>query len=240
MDEVEGKRPVTVGGREVWCRIVGTGPSILILPGWGGPTDNSFLLQNRLAAFGYSVILPDLPGLPGKTESFRIPLDKWSDWVHELVAVSASEPVVLVSHSLSAGIALQYMVKRGPHCRCSIIVDPWLMSSSVQALMCRSVARAVRFLCPVVYPEMKWVRNGVVWANALSLFAAPGGQNSVPCLVLSGRRDVGRLLFTGRKRINCESRQYDWGHSPQVTALSQLAAIIDEFVRSEPLVRQSN
>lgn len=235
MAELGAKRPVTVGGRNVWCRIAGTGPSILILPGWGGPTENYFPLQDKLAANGYSVILPDLPGLPGKTDSLVMPLDGWSDWIDELAVAAAARPVVLVSHSLSARIALQYMAKHGSHCRCSVIVDPWVVSSSLQAFLCRSVARVVRFLCPVVYPDMRWVKDSQAWANALRLFAAVRHKTTVPCLVLSGRRDVARLLFTGYRRIGCDARQYDWGHSPQVTAVSQLASIIDELIRSTAL-----
>ena len=225
---------VTLGGRQVWCRITGSGTPILILQGWGGPTDAYFLLQDTLAASGYAVALPDLPGLPGKTESVFMPLDSWGDWIDELAAVTIERPFVLVAHSLSARIALQYLAKHGSYCLRCILVDPWLVSSSFQSVSYRLVARIVRRLCPLMYPEMKWVLDGRAWASALNLFAAVKDRPTIPCLVLFGKRDVARVLFKGWKLIKCESGQYDWGHSPQVTAVSQLAVIIDEFVRRAP------
>ncbi len=235
------KVSVTLGGRKVWYRIAGTGIPILVLPGWGGPTDAYFVLQDMLAAKGYAVALPDLPGLPGKTDPFFVPLDGWGAWIDGFAAATIGRPFVLISHSLSARVAMKYMAQHGPHCRCSILVDPWLVSSPFQSLLWRSAARMVRFLCPVVYPDMQWVLDRKAWASALSLLAPVRDQTKVRCLVLWGRRDVARRLITGWRRVSCESRQYEWGHSPQITAVSQLADIIDEFVRNgSPINPQSD
>ncbi len=46
------KKAVTVNGQEVWYREEGTGIPILILVGWGGPTDKYFAIQDELANKG--------------------------------------------------------------------------------------------------------------------------------------------------------------------------------------------
>jgi pimeloyl-ACP methyl ester carboxylesterase len=229
---------VDVVGGAVWCKTVGTGTPLLFLPGWGGPTDKYDAILRDLAARGYRVVLPDLPGLPGKTGSTHMILGQWGRWVEGLRGAAFSgKPFVLVSHSLSARIAIEYLETNHSGPLCSVFIGPWLISSRVNAALSRLIARAVRYVSPLVYPDMKWVLDRNAWKTALRLFSAVEGRPRVPCLVVFGKRDPANRLFGGWKRIGCEARIFDWGHSPQVTATSELAAMVDEFVRKSLMNR---
>ncbi len=223
---------IEVGGQAIWCKTIGTGTPVLFLPGWGGPTDKYHAILRQLAGMGYRVVLPDLPGLPGKTCPVYTPLKQWGRWVDELRAAAFSQqPFVLVSHSLSARIALEYLTTNclGPFC--SVFVGPWLISSRANAVLSRLLARMVRFVSPFIFPDMKWVHGRDAWKTALGLFSAAEARPDVPCLVVFGVQDPAKRFFGGWKRIGCEARTFAWGHSPQVTATAELAAIIDEFAR---------
>ena len=231
------KKSVIVNGQEVWYREEGIGIPILILVGWGSPTDDYFSLQDKLANKGYRVFLPDLPGLPGKTSPRFIPLDEWSNWVAEFGKVAIGEQFVIVSHSLSAQITLQYVSKEHSECRSAILFNPWLVSSSFQQTLWRAVAKIARFFCPIVYQNMKWVKDEKAWATALDLISVIKEQPKVPCLILWGKRDLAKYLFTGWSKIHCETKQYNWDHSPQIRATEELAVVIDEFIRSQLITR---
>jgi len=232
------KKSVIVNGQEVWYREEGTGIPILILVGWGGPTDNYFSLQDKLANKGYRVFLPDLPGLPGKTSPRFIPLDEWSNWVEEFGKAAIGEQFVIVSHSLSAQITLQYVSKEYSKCCSAILVSPWLASSSFQQTLWQAVAKIVRFFCPIVYQDMKWVKDEKAWATALDLISVAKEQPKVSCLILWGKRDLAKYLFTGWSKINGEVKQGNWNHSPQIRATGELAVIIDEFIRSKLIIHK--
>ena len=225
------KKAVTVNGQEVWYREEGTGIPILILVGWGGPTYPYFPIQDELANKGYMVFLPDLPGLPGKTPSRFIPLDEWSNWIEEFGNAAVGEQFVLISHCLSAPIALQYLSKEDSNSRGGIFLGPWFVSSSNQETFWRSVVKIVRSFCPIVYEDMSWVKDEKAWATAVDLISVAKEQPSVPCLILWGTKDLARYLFTGWREVNCETEQHNWDHSPQIRATEDVAAAIDEFIR---------
>jgi pimeloyl-ACP methyl ester carboxylesterase len=227
------KKAVIVSGQEVWYLEKGTGIPILVLVGWGGPTDDYFPIQNTLVNRGYRVLLPDLPGLPGKTSSTFIPLAGWSNWIEEFGKAAIGEQFVIMSHSLSAQMALQCLSKESSKCRGGILVSPWLVSSSSQKIFWRFVAKTIRPFCPIVYKNMEWVKDGKGWETALDLFSVAEVQPRVPCLVLWGKRDLVKHLFTGWEESHFETRHYDWDHSPQIRATEELADVIDEFIRSE-------
>ena len=227
----EEKKAVIVNGQEVWYREEGTGIPVLILVGWGGSTDNYFPIQNKLADKGYRVFLPDLPGLPGMTSSTFITLAGWSSWIEEFGKAAIGKQFVIVSHSLSAQISLQYVSEEPSDCLSGILISPWLFSSSYQEIFWQFVARFIRFLCPIVYQDMRWVRDEKAWATAFDLISIAKEQPKVPCLILWGKRDLARHFFTGWRKIHCETKQYNWDHSPQIKATEELAVVIDEFIR---------
>lgn len=79
---------------------------------------------------------------------------------------------------------------------------------------------------------MNWVKNEEAWAIALDLISVVKEQPKVPCLILWGKRDPVKYLFNGWKNINCQKKEYNWDHSPQIRATEGLAMIIDEFIKS--------
>ena len=126
---------------------------------------------SKLANRGYRVFLPDLPGLPGKTPPRFIPLDEWSNWIEKFGEVAIGEQFAIISHSLSAQIALQYLSKEHSNSHGGIFLSPWLVSSSYQEAFWRSVAKVVRSFCPIVYQDMKWVEDEKTWATAVNLIS---------------------------------------------------------------------
>lgn len=223
---------VVSNGQLVWYREEGTGIPILILAGWGGSTDSYFSVQDILAKQGYDVFLPDLPGLPGKTPSAFIPLDGWSSWIQSFGEAAIGEKFFIVAHSLSGQIALQYASKEDAQCLGVIFLNPWFLSNSYQEIFYRLGAQGIRFLCPLVYPDMKWVRNGKTWAMAVDLLTTVTEQPKVPCVIFLGKKDPATYLFTGWQKVHCGTKQYNWDHSPQITTPDQLANAIDEFIRT--------
>jgi len=84
---------------------------------------------------------------------------------------------------------------------------------------------------------MKWVKDEKAWATALELISVAKEQPRVPCLILWGKRDPVKYLFTGWGKIHCETKQYNWDHSPQIRATAELAVVIDEFIRRQLIIR---
>ncbi len=227
------KKSVMVDGYPVWYREKGQGnPVILILPGWGGPTDDYFQLQDKLVEIGYRVVLPDFPGLPGKTPSRLISPTEWDDWVDEFVQHAVGERFMIVAHSGSTWIALQYILEKHPLCLGAILFGPGLVSPW-QSVFWRVVEIPFRFLIPFVFPNMKWVRNRETWATAHAFLSVPKKhtQPKVRCLVLLGKKDPVRFFFTGWKRIECQMKEMALDHSPQLRAVDKLVDEIDNFIR---------
>src|SRR5207249_11733163 len=91
------------GTRLRWFE-AGSGPSVVLLHGFGGAASNWTLVAPVLAGH-CRVLVPDLPGhggssgLPGPAET----LDPYADRVASIL----DEPAVLVGHSLGAVVALR-------------------------------------------------------------------------------------------------------------------------------------
>jgi len=86
---------------------VGNAKSLLVLiHGLGDEADTWRHIFHPLAAAGYRVIAPDLPGFGRSNWKGRISIDVHSKAVIQLMAFAAAErPAVLVGNSLGAGVA---------------------------------------------------------------------------------------------------------------------------------------
>jgi pimeloyl-ACP methyl ester carboxylesterase len=225
------EKTVLVGGSPVWVRVKGEGLPLLMLEGWGGgPAQHYFGLQDKLAGMGYRVLLPELPGTGGRTASAYVPRQQWAEWVGEVKDAEIPGQFVLVSHSLSAMIAIECL-KVGSDCIAAVFISPWLVRTKLGAMLLRGTARVLRFLSPLVFAETKWVRDGRAWATALSLMAPVGLKPMVPCLAIWGKNDLMRRLLPACKHLGCETSERKWDHSPQIRATDDLALAIDRFVR---------
>ncbi len=233
------KKVVTVNGEDVWYQEKGTGVPILILVGWGGSTKPYFPLKDRLVEEGYRVFLPDLPGLPGKTSPRFISLDEWNNWIEEFWKATIGEQFIIISHSLSGQIALQYLSKEHSNCYGGIFLSPWFVSSPGQEVFWRFVAKITRYFSPLVYQDMNWVKNEETWLTVLDLVSVAKEEPRMSCLILWGKRDPVKYLFTGWKKINCEVEEHEWDHSPQIRATEELAIAIDKFIKRE-LIKSLN
>ena len=94
---------------EVSYKIVGEGPAILILHGWGRGSDSWVEVQEKLAKAGYRVVVPDLPGF-GQSE---LPQTVWG--VNDYVAFAGKfaeklnlGTFVLMGHSFVGQVALKF------------------------------------------------------------------------------------------------------------------------------------
>jgi pimeloyl-ACP methyl ester carboxylesterase len=169
MDTSAEMKSVLIMDQEVWYRAEGTGIPILILVGWGGPINTYLAIQDQLVKKGYRVFLPDLPGLPGKTSSAFITLGEWNNWIEEFGEAAIREQFVIISHSLSARIALQYLSQEHAQCSGGIFLSPWVISSHQD--FWRFMAKTGRFFYPMIYPDMKWVKDEKAWATAVDLIS---------------------------------------------------------------------
>lgn len=221
-----------VQNHEVWFREKGNGIPILLLPGWGGPANDYFQLQDKLAGIGYQVVLPDLPGLSGKTSPRYIALEEWGNWVEQFARATIGKQFVLISHSGSARMALQYLAENSSLCLGSILWSPAL-ANQWQRWFWKVAEKPLRFLIPFIFPNMKWVKNRETWATArtiLSSLSLKETQPKVPCLVLLGKKDPIRFFFTGWKKVDAKVKKCEWDHSPHIRAIEELAQEIDHFI----------
>ncbi|MDD5145842.1 MAG: alpha/beta hydrolase [Candidatus Pacebacteria bacterium] len=232
MKEIPGKKIVMVQGQEVWYSDCGEGLSILILAGWGGPTNAYGPFQQKLAAKGYRVVMPDLPGLGGRTSARYIALSEWGDWVNQFAKLTIGNPFVLFSHSGSASIALSYLHSEHPECLANIYLGPGLVNY-LQGLLWRAVNLiGILQLVSMKFSDMKCLRNKLVNKTGRN-FLTPVREEApkIPCVVFLGSRDPVRFFFTGWKKLNCPVRKFNWDHSPQIRATDELVKEIDRFIK---------
>jgi pimeloyl-ACP methyl ester carboxylesterase len=115
-------RFVTTHGA-VWpIEVAGEGPPVLALHGVGGGAYFFRGLAERLG-LNYRVLATDLPsGLRPDGSAEPASMDVWADGLGELVAARASEPVVVVGHSLGTILALELWRRRPDLIRAVVFV----------------------------------------------------------------------------------------------------------------------
>jgi len=224
------KKTAVIDGRRVAYRVSGgPGLPVLVIIGWGGLIDHYFPLAGELERLGHPMFLPDLPGFGESGPPVPRHPAEWAAWVDGVARGIVGQPYLLVSHSLGARPAAEYLAGEAPGCRGTVFVLPWLLSDRCQTVFWRGVAHLLWPVGPHVFEEMRWVRNGALWRGAMSLALPVRAGPQVPCLVLWGRRDAGRWLFPGWRKLGGEVRRYDWDHSPQLRDTAALAGVIHEF-----------
>jgi pimeloyl-ACP methyl ester carboxylesterase len=121
----------------------GGGPNVLFLHGWG-LTHHSYASPIRaLAATGYRVIAPDLPGF-GRTDDLPaggVSFSGFAAFVDGLLdAMEIDEPVHVVGHSFGGGVATQFTHDFPGRVRSLVLVDAvsgatWTRSGSDARLL---------------------------------------------------------------------------------------------------------
>jgi pimeloyl-ACP methyl ester carboxylesterase len=100
----------TVDGRNANYVVVGEGPPVVLLHGWGLTHRTYRRALHALAEHGMRVWAPALPGFGGTSElpSDGLSLGGYAAWVAAFLdAVELNDPVTLVGHSFGGGVAIQ-------------------------------------------------------------------------------------------------------------------------------------
>jgi len=191
-------RRVEAEGTAVRYREAGAGPPLVLVHGLGLSAD--FWLRNGppLAAAGFRVLAPDLPGF-GRTEGpGALPVEAQAAWVARWADAVGLGPAAYVGHSVSCQTILQLAAD-----------EPWRATALVLAAPTgdpapfRLLRQAAGFVAdPVFEPPSLFVRVGEEYLRAgfarwLRTWVAAGRHDTmaaarrvtVPGIVLLGRRD---------------------------------------------------
>lgn len=160
-----------VAGRQLRGYVLGTGPTILAVHGWGGSSRDMLAIAEDLAAAGHRVVVPDLPAhgaSPGRT----VNLYEIATALAELIQVEG--PIRgIVAHSLGfpgTVLAIEQLVEASlPYPRTVVAIAPARrIESAVQRFIVRSGLR------PALHRELRAILEGAfgddVWEQ---LDAAP-------------------------------------------------------------------
>ena len=115
--------PIEVGGLSTYCRVLGEGPPILLLHGWGGEGAS---LQPLAAHLGqrFRTVTPDLPGFGGTA---RPPTDwgveDYADWTARLLAKLGIGRAALLGHSFGGRIAILLAATRAALVERLVLID---------------------------------------------------------------------------------------------------------------------
>lgn len=116
---------IAVGPWNVRYREAGSGPPVVLVHGLGASSDYWFRNAPALAAAGYRVLAPDLPGF-GRTDgppgglSVPAQADALANWADALQL----GPAVYVGHSLSCQAVLQLAAEQPPRVSALVLAAP--------------------------------------------------------------------------------------------------------------------
>jgi pimeloyl-ACP methyl ester carboxylesterase len=97
----------TIDGLKAGICVVGEGPAVLLLHGWGGSLQSMWPVARELAALGYAAHILDLPGF-GESD---LPSEPWTvaryaEWVMAYLKTTELDEVFLIGHSFGGRISL--------------------------------------------------------------------------------------------------------------------------------------
>ncbi len=105
------EQQIVINGISVHYKVVGQGPTILILHGWGRGSDSYSTVQEQLALAGFKVIVPDLPGFGKTNPPHRVwGVDDYTNFVFQFARVLGLQKFVLLGHSFGGQVALKVAV----------------------------------------------------------------------------------------------------------------------------------
>lgn len=109
------EKQIVINDLQVNYMIEGSGPSLLILHGWGSRSDRWAQVSRLLSQHNFSVIVPDLPGF-GKSS---IPSVAWDEegycrFIEQFVERLDLKEFYLLGHSFGGGLAAVYTAT-SPH-----------------------------------------------------------------------------------------------------------------------------
>ncbi|MDX1512023.1 MAG: alpha/beta fold hydrolase [Nitriliruptorales bacterium] len=141
-----------VAGRQVRGFVLGSGPTVLAVHGWGGSSRDMLPIAEDLAAAGHRVVVPDLPA-HGASPGRMVNLFELSAALAELIQVEGPVHAV-VAHSLgfpTAVMAIELLQDAGlPHPRNVTAIAP---ARRMESALERFVDRAR--LRPALHGELR-------------------------------------------------------------------------------------
>jgi pimeloyl-ACP methyl ester carboxylesterase len=166
-----------VAGRQLRGFVLGSGPTVLAIHGWGGSSRDMLTLAEDLAGAGHRVVVPDLPA-HGASPGRMVNLYEMSAALAELI--QAEGPVhAVVSHSLGfPGIvmAIEQMVEAGlPHPRTVVAIAP---ARRIESAVERFVTRGG--LRPALHDELRGILEGAFGDDIWERLDANGALAELP------------------------------------------------------------
>lgn len=102
---------ILIDGRRVAYYDCGSGPSVLLLHGWGAPAATYRLIIDHLSAH-CRVVAPDLPGFGGSEEPPEAwDVDGYADFILRFAAAVGVDAPVLIGHSNGGRIAIKLLAR---------------------------------------------------------------------------------------------------------------------------------
>ncbi len=103
---------IIIDGMVISYKIVGQGPTILILHGWGRGSDSYSQVMESIAKEGYSVVVPDLPGF-GKSEPPKEAwgVDKYAQFAFQFSQKLSLTKFYLLGHSFGGQVAFKFAIE---------------------------------------------------------------------------------------------------------------------------------
>lgn len=192
------ERRVPLGRWSVRYREAGSGPPVVLVHGLGVSSDYWYRNGPWLAAAGFRVLAPDLPGF-GRTAGppRGLSISQQAEALHGLAEAWGLGPAVWVGHSLSCQSVLQLACDHPARVRALVLASP-TGGPGVRQLkqlwgFLLDIPREPLKLVPMVaqaYLQAGLVRYWHTWFHGAAhepLLIAPGV--AVPSLVIAGERD---------------------------------------------------
>ena len=189
---------VEVDGRAIRFREAGAGPAVVLVHGLGLSAD--FWLRNGppLAAAGFRVWAPDLPGFGRTGGPAGLSVGEQAGWVDAWAAAAGVGPAAYVGHSISCQAVLELAATRPGRVTALVLAAP-----TGDPRPGRLLRQAAGFLAdPVLEPPDVFVRVGEAyaragphrwlrtwWLAARHDALAAARRAYVPGIVILGRRD---------------------------------------------------
>jgi len=103
---------ININGLKTNYQTFGEGKPFLILHGWGSNSSRWTEVAEKIAAKGFKVIVPDLPGF-GESDALPIPwnTNKYIDWLERFVKELNLTEFYLLGHSFGGALASKMAVK---------------------------------------------------------------------------------------------------------------------------------
>lgn len=166
---------IEIGG--VAAYVVGSGPAVIALHGWGGRPEQLIPLARALASHGFRVVVPRLPGHAGGD---RTDIKQTAAAVR-VVADAIDEPVAIVAHSF-ASVVLRLafptvppskIVLLAPLMRVTHAVDTFSQRLRVAPWVRKSIRRRLEGWDPQIWPIVDGLGVGSLTGAEMLVLADP-------------------------------------------------------------------